>query len=484
MILTVSLIQRYESFNYINTIRKMNRSILIGYFAFAALMSCTMQTEQTKPFRLITVDPGHFHAALVQKTMYEGVDSVVHVYAHEGNDLHLHLQRIRGYNTRNENPTHWKEEVYTGNNFFEKMIAERSAPGNNTKSGDIVVLSGNNQKKAAYILQSLQSGFNVLADKPMAINTEGFKQLKKAFAAAARNNVLLYDIMTERFEITTILQRELSQIPEVFGALEKGTPENPAITMESRHYFYKTVSGNILKRPPWFMDVRQQGEGIADVTTHLVDLVLWASYPEQVVEYEKDVEVTAGRRWPTGITLRQFTALTQLNSFPAYLREALLDDTTLQVYSNGEIHFRVRGTQAKVSVRWEYKAPEGAGDSHYAIMRGTKANLVIKQGAEEHYKPVLYIEPVSNDTAYERVLREKTGALQQAYPGIDLKPSGKGWEVVIPEKYKENHEEHFARVMQNFLSYLKSKSIPAWEVPNMLTKYYITTKALELAQGK
>ena len=32
-------------------------------------------------FRLITLDPGHFHAALVQKFMYPDVDSVVHVYS-------------------------------------------------------------------------------------------------------------------------------------------------------------------------------------------------------------------------------------------------------------------------------------------------------------------------------------------------------------------------------------------------------------------
>jgi hypothetical protein len=35
--------------------------------------------------------------------------------------------------------------------------------------------------------------------------------------------------------------------------------------------------------------------------------------------------------------------------------------------------------------------------------------------------------------------------------------------------------------MEKFLSYLKNKNMPAWEVPNMLAKYYTTTKALELS---
>src|SRR5436190_16751223 len=119
------------------------------FVLLAVLISCTNHhTENKKPVRLVTLDPGHFHAALVQKTMYDDVDSVVYVYAPPGNDLQLHLDRINAYNKRPEKPTHWKEEVYSGNDFFEKMIAE--------KNGNVVVLSGNNEKKADYILNSLQ----------------------------------------------------------------------------------------------------------------------------------------------------------------------------------------------------------------------------------------------------------------------------------------------------------------------------------------
>jgi hypothetical protein len=39
-----------------------------------------------------------------------------------------------------------------------------------------------------------------------------------------------YDIMTERFEVTTILQRALVNDPAVFGAQQKGTPDDPAST--------------------------------------------------------------------------------------------------------------------------------------------------------------------------------------------------------------------------------------------------------------
>jgi predicted dehydrogenase len=350
------------------------------------------------------------------------------------------------------------------------------------KKGNVVVMAGNNRKKTEYILQAIEKGFNVLADKPMAIDTKNFELLKTAFASAEKNNVLLYDIMTERYEITTILQRELSMIPEIFGKLERGTEDNPAITKESVHHFYKYVSGNVLTRPPWFMDVTQEGEGITDVTTHLVDLVQWECFPEQIINYEKDVHLSTARRWTTDMSLSQFNDVTKLNGFPDYLKKDVVNDSILKVYCNGEINYKLKDIHAKVSVIWKYQAPEGTGDTHYSIMRGTKANLVIRQGADQNYKPVLYIEPVNRSgNSFETVLTDQLRSIQSKYPGVGLTKTAAGWEVTIPEKYKEGHEAHFARVTEKFLQYFKDKKLPAWEVPNMLAKYYTTTSALELA---
>ncbi len=449
-------------------------------------MSCQSDSKKgesdtvSKPVRLITLDPGHFHAALVQKTPYKDVDSTVYVYAPGGDDLKLHLDRINGYNSRKESPTNWNEEVYTGPDFFEKLLADRK--------GNVVVLSGNNEKKTEYILKSLEAGFNVFADKPMAITTEDFELLKKAFEVAKKKELLLYDIMTERFEINTILQKEISMIPEIFGELEKGTFASPAISKESVHHFYKYVSGNILTRPAWFMDVNQQGEGIVDVMTHLADLVQWECFPEQVID-TKDISFNTAKRWATEMRLSEFKAITKLGRFPSYLEKYVTNDSVLQVHCNGEINYKIKGVHAKTSVIWNYKAPEGTGDTHHSIMRGTKTNLIISQGREENYQPTLYIEPILNE-AFDPT--EAFTKIQTRYPGVELKeitiispgPVTSGyskWQVIIPDKYKEGHEAHFGRVMQNYLEYLKNKNMPAWEVPNMLAKYYTTTKALEIS---
>ncbi|HMR85166.1 MAG TPA: putative oxidoreductase C-terminal domain-containing protein, partial [Niabella sp.] len=164
-------------------------------------------------------------------------------------------------------------------------------------------------------------------------------------------------------------------------------------------------------------------------------------------------------------------------------KKDLSNDTTLNVFSNGEINYKLRNVHAKVSVTWGYKAPEGTGDTHYSIMRGTRANLVIRQGKEQNYKPVLYIEPVKKDDAsFEKDLTHALASIQAKYPGVEIKKSDAGWHTVVPEKYNTGHEAHFAQVTESYLKYLGEGKLPDWEVPNMITKYYITTSALDLAK--
>jgi len=425
--------------------------------------------------KLITLDPGHFHAALVQKTMYETVNPVVHVYAPEGKDVMEHIGRVESYNTRRDNPTAWVEKLYTGPDYLAHMIDE--------SQGNVVVISGNNARKTEYIYAAVKAGFNVLADKPMVITKSGFPLLMEAFSIAEKNGVLLYDIMTERYEITAILQRELSMIPEVFGKLTSGTADDPAITKESVHHFFKYVSGKPLIRPAWFFDVHQQGEGIADVTTHLVDLIQWEAFPGVIID-TSDVEMISARRWATNLSPGQFNLITGLDTYPEYLDE-FTQDSLLQVFSNGEIFYRIKGVYAKVSVTWNFQAPEGTGDTHYSIMKGTHCDLIIRQGAEENYQPVLYIELAGNENpdSFHKELSGKFKTIETRYPGITLKKLHQSkWIIEIPGEYKVGHEAHFGEVTERFLKYLQDGRLPEWEVPNMITKYYIITRALDLAK--
>ncbi len=453
-----------------------SNKIKIGAALALFSVSCSnpeMKSEKPEPdskVRIMTLDPGHFHAGLIHKSMYPTVDSTVYVFAPEGPELKDHLNRIAGYNSRAENPTSWNLEVYTGADFLQKMVSE--------KPGNVMMVAGKNDRKVDYVLAAIENGIHVYADKPLVINREGFQKLLKAFQVAEQNNLLLFDIMTERFEITTLLQRELSMIPDVFGELETGTPENPAITKESVHHFFKYVSGAPLIRPDWFFDVGIEGEGIVDVTTHLVDLIQWEAFPEVVLD-TADVQMLSAKRWTTAMTLEEFQKVTGKSGFPDFLQKDVKNGK-LEVFSNGEMNYTLKGKHAKASVIWNYQAPEGSADTHYSMMRGTKANLVIRQGKEENYRPALFVELIGSDLAQlEKAVKE---TLQAKYPEIDLvkMPSGE-YQVTVPDSYHNGHEAHFGQVTEKFLEYYQAGKMPAWEVPNMITKYYTNIKAREFA---
>ena len=448
----------------------LTRVCLVTFFIEASVLAMDQ-------VRLLTLDPGHFHAALVQKLMYPQVDPAVHVYSPGGPELADHLKLVEGFNTRADNPTHWEEKVYTGPDFLERMVRG--------KVGNVVVLAGNNLRKTEYIDRSIRAGFNVLADKPMAINPREFALLRKDFEVAARSKLLLYDIMTERYEITSVLQRELARVPEVFGTLEKGTAEQPAVVMESVHHFFKEVAGKPLTRPAWFFDVRQQGEAIPDVGTHLVDLVQWECFPDQALDWKKDIKVLTARRWPTRLSREQFKRVTGLDSYPDFLKGAVDTEGTLNVFQNGEVNYLLREVHVRVTPLWRFEAPPGAKDSHYSVLRGTGAVLTIKQTEAEHFQPTLYIENKSTATSadFDRTLLAAVAKLAATWPGIDVKSNGTVWEMVIPEKYSVGHEAHFAQVTERFLRFLQEGKMPEWEVPNMLAKYYTATEGYRLSHA-
>ncbi len=460
--------------------------VIAAALAAAAFAGCGHGTPARKAFdgsrgevKLMTLDPGHFHAALVQMNMYDQVDPVVRVYAPEGDDVKMHLDRVAIYNGRADNPTTWDEQVYTGDDFLQKMIADRS--------GNVVVLAGNNGKKTGYVEAAVEAGINVLSDKPMAIDGARFARLERTLDKAAADGVLVYDIMTERSEINNELQRVLVGIPSLFGEMEKGTPDDPAITKESVHHFFKYVSGQPLTRPEWYFDIEQQGEGIVDVTTHLVDLVQCTVLPEQPIDYVSQVEFTSAKRWATKIPLDKYRLVSGKEQYPDFLKKYIVDDT-LNVYSNGEMNYKLNGVNVRVSVVWNFMAEvgnEGTGDTHYSVVKGTRADVSIRQGAEQGYKPMLYVACKGDDVAaFEKELRAALKSVADRYPGLDITPSGdKEWRIVIPAELVKTHEMRFGSVMEVYLKYLIDGKIPDWEVSQMKSKYYTTTKAVEIARA-
>ncbi len=447
--------------------------------ASSQIMTRSEELQGKQPMsevRFMTLEPGHFHAGLVQKEMYPNVSSRVDVYAPLDSDLIEHLNRILSFNTRKENPTYWQLEVHTGPDSLQRMLRER--PGN------VVIISGRNRGKIDKIKASVEAGINVLADKPWIIDPADFPKLESALDTAEAKGLVAYDIMTERYEITTILQRELAQDPGTFGTQLPGSEQDPAVYMESVHYLLKMVAGMPNRRPAWFFDVLQQGEALPDVGTHLVDLAQWILFPGKPIDYKKDIRVIAAKRWPTVLTRAEFQKVTGEADFPPYLAPNVKGDQ-FDYFCNTQVAYALRGIHIKLDVLWKYEPLPGTGDSHFAYYRGSRSRIEIRQGKDERYRPEVYVIPNSpgDKESVLAALKKKVEALRSMYPGVGLTDLGKEWRVDAPDRYRVGHEAHFAQVTNRFLTYLKDpKSMPAWEKPNMLAKYYVTTKGLEISR--
>jgi predicted dehydrogenase len=413
--------------------------------------------------RLIVADPGHFHATLLQKDMYPSLDSRVAVYAPLGRDVLDYLARIALFNSRPESPTHWDLDVHLSAHPMAELLRDRP--------GDIVVFTGKNRGKIDRIVSAIEAGLHVLADKPWIITSSDMPKLEIALSLAEDKNLAAYDIMTERYEVTSELQREFVNDPAVFGALEQGSASEPAVQARSVHNLMKVVAGVPLRRPSWFFDIAEYGEGLADVGTHVVDLVQWTAFPDQAVDYRTDIDLIEGRRWPLTLSPEQFAQVT------GEKRDAPID-----YYCNNSVYYTLGGVHVKLEIVWQWQAAPGAGDVYEAAFRGSRARAEIRQGEAERHIPELYIVPGSGlrDEVFAAT-QYRIGALQSRWPGLDAIEAGGALRIAIPERFRVGHEAHFGQVATRFFDYVKSpQSMPAWERPNMLAKYYVSTKGVDL----
>ncbi len=419
----------------------------------------------SRPIRLMTLAPGHFHAALVQKEMPPEIYRRTYVYGPLGADLAEHVARIAAFNDRPDSPTRWQLDIRAGEDYLARFLREQ--PGN------AVVIAGRNRPKIDLILAAVSNACHVLADKPWVIDAEGFERLAEVFRQADIRDVLAWDMMTERFDIATALQRDLMRDADIFGNFVAGTAEDPALTLEATHYLLKSVAGEPLRRPAWWFDSEEAGTGLADVGTHLADLSIWLLFPDQAVDHRVDLEMRDARIWPTPLTREQYRAITG---------EAAPCDGALAYQGNGSATYSLRGLTVRLTVRWDC---EGEHDLHEATARGSRARIRVR--STKGTRPELSVaanEAGDRGSLLAAVVR-RCDEWQLRYPDLAAVDLGDSIRLDIPERYRTDHEQHFADVLDEFLRYARNpRRAPPWEVPNLLTKYAITTRAVEMARSK
>ena len=419
---------------------------------------------------LVILNPGHFHAALTLRERHPLIDDDIHVFAEDGPDVDQFVRLVHAFNDRPVDPTRWTLYVYRGADYLEKLLAQRP--------GEVVIVAGRSNEKMPFIHLLHAQGFSVLGDKPWLIESAQVGMLREVTATAP----LAMDIMTERHEIANRVQNALAQQPALFGDF-RVEGDQPAITIRSVHHLYKMVNKLPLRRPAWYFDPAEQGEGVCDVTTHLVDLLQWMSGDGTRLAFDKDVAQLAARQWPTVVPRDIFSRITGLEDFPAFLHERVVDGK-LHYLCNAALSYRLRGIPVEIETLWGLEEPADGGDLHRAVLRGTRADLVVDQGPETQFRTTLSVKPAESSAAYAQALAKAIDNMQNEFPGLGFEPAGAGFRISIPPRLRTTHEQHFAAVLQTFLTWLDEGKWPENLVSDLECKYTLLAHALELSHRR
>jgi len=419
---------------------------------------------------LMFLDPGHFHAALTLRERHPLVSDEVVVFVSEGpgeggggREVAEFLDLLAAFNRRPQRPTRWRAVVRAGPEPLARLLQERP--------GDVVILAGRNDRKMALVRRLHDGGLHVLADKPWITSASALPDVRHVLAGGAR----VMEMMTGRHAATSSVAERLVREPEVFGGFDTGGEDLP-IRLASVHHLEKSVNGAPLRRPPWFFDVRIQGDGLADIPTHLVDQAqrLVGAHGGAA---DRAAELLTVRRWSTPVPRALFARVTGLANFPPELR-ADVEGDVLAYAGNAELSFRLRGVGVHLTTRWDLTEAAGGGDAHSATVVGTASRVRIEQGPSTGFRRRLLVEPRGNGSRLGVALQRVMTAWQPEHPGLTAVATPEGFEIVIPAGPGTGHEGQFPLVLDEFLRAIDGGRWPDERATDTLAKYELLARAL------
>ncbi|MCP5032421.1 MAG: hypothetical protein GY939_11495 [Actinomycetia bacterium] len=423
---------------------------------------------------LLFHEAGHFHAALLLRVDNPRLDRNVHVYATPGPDVDRFAQLVEGFNQRQTDPTNWNLTVHTSDDPLAHLIHEQR--------GQTVVVAGPNAPKLAVIRRLHDAGLAVLADKPWITTTESIPDLDRVTAGPP----LVVDLMTGRHNTVDRLRRLVVATSPVFGGFVDDPDRGPALESKSIHHLCKTVDGRPLHRPEWYYDVAVQGDGLVDIQSHLVDQAQWLTGAVGPVESDEldDITIERAERWSTPVPLALYTESTGADAFaPSLLAD--VDDGVLALRCNGQLDYKLRGLRISQRTEWEARQPDGGGDTHWAVARGSRAIVTVRLGPQTGYRPEIHVGPSQLTNARTSVGRESlaetlVSALDQwrvGFAGLDVARSELGYQLIIPPVLETPHEATFAIALDEFLDRVEAGSWSAEEAETIRARYTLLAEA-------
>jgi predicted dehydrogenase len=288
--------------------------------------------------------------------------------------------------------------------------------------------------------------------------------------------------MSLRTEPAFRLVRELIQREAIFGSPVPGSIEQPSVRLENLHALLKYSNGVAQKRPAAFLDVRQQGEGMADVGTHLADLAQWTLFAGQEISCRKDIRVLRATHSALALSLDQLNRLTGETAWPAYLKDGVIDGKLMD-YTNGSCVYTVKGVHIGMKVGWHFEAAPGEQDTYYASYLGTRALVELRSGPKEKFVPEIYLTPSDAEprATWEANLNSSVDKLRKDYPNLSFEKDGRSIHLILPAADRRGDGMELFKEFQGYIH--DWSTFPESEDINLLAKYYVTTAAVALANS-
>src|SRR6267378_6365433 len=319
--------------------------------------------------------------------------------------------------------------------------------------------------KSRTIRRLHDAGFHVLADKPWLVEPADLEHVR----ASLEGWPLAAEIMTGRHDVAAGLVRKLVGTPALFGAFRD---DGVAIEQEGVHHLEKLVDGAPLRRPWWYFDVRVQGSGPVDITTHVLDQAQWLVDGDAA-----SLALLSARAWSTAVPADAFRRITGEAGFPREL-EPFVDGDTLSYRCNAELLYRIGRITARAATRWNLAPSPGGGDASHSVAHGTRADVRLEQSARTDHRRRVFLEPRTDAGGVARALRETVTAWQAELPGVEVVSAGpETFEVTVPPPLDGGHETHFARVLDEFLRIVDAHRWPRALAASTLAKYTLLAEA-------
>ncbi len=169
----------------------------------------------------------------------------------------------------------------------------------------------------------------------------------------------------------------------------------------------------------------------------------------------------AAQRWPTWIPQAEFQRVTGAARFPPSLAGAIKDGR-LEYFANTLVSYTIRGVHAKLNVIWDWEAPAGAGDTHYAVYRGSRARVEVRQTRADRFVPELYVVPATAEMKPQVLdaVRAKSGGAAARLPRHRIEDRGPEIRLTIPDALRWDTRRTSRRWPRNF-SAISASADPA-----------------------